>query len=663
VTVPQLVRIIGWGFASLVLSIVTWALVVSLGSAVSLPYQQAMALLAWAALANPALLVTITAWLSPLFLTNIALWPAVYLLDVAVLFLLLRESLRRLRDAWRGVPSLPLRPPSPLETTLLAALIGFVGVSVAAVWEPLQLFVASWATAAPDDRLSWMGRLTGSIYLGQIPGATGVRAVLHLLIAIGFACYVAFVMSLDDIRRWWVHLTASASLASSLALAEYFGLTDLRAYRPAQFPLTYVDGTRRLMGLSAHPGWFAEFLLFATPGFIIAWNDLHRRGRQFLALIISVTLLAGFLTLTRSYLLAMVGGALGIGLAIVRTNRSRTSAREFFSPAKRKLLLAAAITALAVLGLAEFAFNGAISSRYKHLFNVSDRFYYIPSTIGLLQEAPSGVGLGLHAQAYNSFFIPYAHGWQRDHDTAHNQWLHLGAERGPFAPVFYTILLLTPLVLLVQRQRREAPADRALSLAVIGVLASLLVHGLTQFYFYLRVSELLSAVVLATAWRMLFAPSTSTRRTPTYVLAIIGFALVVILGWSARQHVRTQRYLWPTLHSIAPDRGGWMSDRITILIPASTRYFTTEMTAMEAPKSVSISIEGIPTVEYPLEKQMTRRVLIELDPWPNSIRCPFRRVTLHCPVTVSERALNPLGSDRKLGIFLGDIRVDPMDRP
>jgi O-antigen ligase len=86
----------------------------------------------------------------------------------------------------------------------------------------------------------------------------------------------------------------------------------------------------------------------------------------------------------------------------------------------------------------------------------------------------TGVGLGNYAEAYAAYKVA---GWDDPLGHAHNFYINIGAEAGTIGLAAYLVFLVCATTLSVRRAlQADNPWDRALAVAVIGVLAARLVQ-------------------------------------------------------------------------------------------------------------------------------------------------------------------------------------------
>jgi hypothetical protein len=453
----------------------------------TVPHFQCLALFMLVALWDERRLLHVFAWLSPFFLANIYLRAGVYILDAAMALMLFADAARRLfrPAAARALEAPGGGLPFPRLAFLGAAL--FVGASLGAAIEPLRLFRQSFASASPLGMLTPWGEVVVSIYTGILPGGEGLRMLGTLLLSLGVLEFCYRRVDADFARGLMFSFGASLCLTAFLGLAEFAHLADLgRPYR--EKGLDYVDGRRRLMAFALHSGWLAEHLAMTWPFLIPAWAVLHRRGRQGLIVLGAGLAVAAILTRQRSLWLVMA--VMAAGGAAMMFWQIRQGRAQWLKEHRGFLLKAAAAT-LAVLALADFGFGGILSARLGTLLRYQDRLYYSHSTFGMLREAPAGVGLGLHARVYDGLFLPKADFWQEDHQTAHNTWLHVAAERGPIAALALAVFLGGILWSGWKRARKLNRPDRAVAAAYALGLVGIAIDSLVQYVFYIRVIEMM----------------------------------------------------------------------------------------------------------------------------------------------------------------------------
>lgn len=395
------------------------------------------------------------------------------------------------------------------------------------------LFVSAFGLIAVRLHLQCEAAITGGDFLHSIythySGAQmfGLRAWLDLALSIALAGALADAPPPIAWRRRVAASFAGGMVAASiLGMLDYAGALSLEWWRPSNLYITRF-GYRRLQSLYWHSGWFAQPVSVAAAWALAAavvggWSR-SRFGRIAAGGAFGVLAFAQLLTMQRGGWLALGAGSLAVAGLAFATSGSRETRRRMLA----RGAAAAGLAAVAVAGLA--AVNAPFRARLGEMAAFRDRSTIWRGAVGMIARYPlTGVGMGNYHFTHLVLYTPETpESLADDRTTAHQTTLHLAAERGVFAAGLHLAIVAAALLATWRAARGsrvegdETPAAaeppgpdpepapdpdaawrRVEALAVFGALIALLVDGLFQYIFYLRVTELLfwMHVGAALAW-------------------------------------------------------------------------------------------------------------------------------------------------------------------
>ncbi|MBI1784657.1 O-antigen ligase family protein, partial [Candidatus Sumerlaeota bacterium] len=254
---------------------------------------------------------------------------------------------------------------------------------------------------------------------------------------------------------------------------------------------------RRLQSLFWHSGWFGQYLAAVAPAtlaFAAVEKNIRRRA-AWLAL-------AGFLgftqllTMQRGEWLAFLAGCAAIGGSLILASAG-DSRRKII----RRAIAVAGGAFLFVFLLA--AAHTPLRHRIGEMVQVRDRWTIWSGGLHLAGKFPSaGIGLGNYSVMHHvSFDEDNPLSLADDRTTAHNVYIHVFAERGIYAILFFLLLFWGTIWSLLRTSVAGGGTgfERAERLALLGGLTALAVDGVFQYTFYIRMTEVLFWIFLAFA--------------------------------------------------------------------------------------------------------------------------------------------------------------------
>lgn len=359
----------------------------------------------------------------------------------------------------------------------LALWIGMAASAFPAVW---------YLAAAPDFRppgpfvwetLSW------TLFGPATMPTWGLRSVFNWTTGILIAWVACKEATPEKAKSLLLFGALGTVAACVVGLASYVGFFSLEGWRADNPDLARMSA-HRLMGLAGHSGWFAEWIVLTWPGLLLLFPGGPRR-KALSALGLALVMTALLLTMARAgWLSAIVAGS----LAVLFYGRRRLLQYKGYIG-----FLAAAGFVVVALGL--LLAGSQLLPRLQNLLRFQDRWNYYISTYHLLAISPVGTGLGMHFMTYESLFTPFHVFWQYDHVTAHNTWLHVLVEQGPWQALLLGAGVAGVFVRGWSGYKRSSGETRrilfVLSLAFTGVM----VESLAQFVGYIRVAEIMTWVL------------------------------------------------------------------------------------------------------------------------------------------------------------------------
>jgi O-antigen ligase len=424
-------------------------------------------------------------------------------------------ALAALVTAWRGGSARPSR--------LDGGVVAFVAIGLLSLW-PLAYLPPS---GAPRH---WPG------LLAALPDAQawGVlftwRSAVDLLLGWGLFAAVRRHFAGRSLRP--VGLAVAVGVAASLLLGfcEALGWLDLWSYRPIGLPL-YDD---RLHSLFFHSGWFAEYLVLATPFAVGALAIGGRASRGAGTGLAAAAGAARRLTQQRGgWLTGLAQLAVLAALALPAWRRADRSA--FWRGVRRlaAVTIVAALLLAAALAVRDDMREGLEARLGRAVSDLSARTWVWRASVDLTLERPLvGWGLGIFSplldSRYPSKVNPGGHqeGWL----TAHSLYFHLLIERGALGLLAGLWVVWLAVGAMRRQHRLGTSPERSLTAGLFASLVGFAVYGLVQYMFFLRSIAWLSWALLGAvaalpgAAAQVGSVGSARRRRLAWVL--VGAALV-----------------------------------------------------------------------------------------------------------------------------------------
>ena len=530
---------------------------------------------------------------------------------------------------------------------------------------PLCLGALLFASALPGILLAlynyirmggsnWPMNLTGMALWGPATAAEwSIKALFNWCTGLGIAVVAARRATPLRVARFMKFGGIGLTAWSAAALLNWAGampLGELRAANPD--PLQ----AGRLQGTAGHPGWFGQWIVLFWPGILLWTQGAGRKRRAVILLALVPAALALVLTAARAaWLGAGIAGVFG-ALYIYRQR-----------PELSRLLLYGVI-ALVVLSIGGVGIGGdVLVRRLRHLLALTDRANYYASGLVFLREYPLGIGIGMHYAFYENWFTPFFHNFQWDHVTSHSLPLHMLIENGPAVPLLMFGAIAALLLELRRAWPQFGPGLKAIVVALWMGLAGILIDGVAQYVFYLRVVELI-------VWTMIgfsLGLCRSEAREPALARRTWGgAALLVLCGalaiWTATERLGRPLIEQPLGHwgAVAGAKPAayerWMGKSLRVPIDPEARRVEFTVYRKFAPAAVTIRWPDGVDEQFALAEEESHTVARDLDPAAETgALAPRRWLEIHADSAHTPKLWLPGSGDaRRLGLYITDFRVE-----
>jgi hypothetical protein len=639
------------------------------------------------------------AFLAPLLLYNQNDSTGIYFITNSILLLLFRDYLLQLIRLVRS----PQKPENPSEgenpglsgqststaqhTNLVLVVSGYclalyLVLTLAASLNVFPYFVTELAKQPVNPDVNPVTHFTLNALFSTTHGALGWFVPIQTLMCIGLMDYWRRNGTRDNIQTFLGLLCLGMVIACVLGLLDYFGLLELRKYRPGWEPLNYIHGTRRLMSFAQHSGWLAQLMVMTAPILLLLGGSKQLTRKVALPLL-GLFILCGILMLQRALWLVSFAMVALIGFQVFF--RQNVAWRHFFRE-NIKAILGISAGCLVLVIAADLMTNHTISRRLVSVLQYRDRLYYFYSSFFLLGNAPWGFGNGMHHYIYTCIFVPFADFWQEDHGTAHNFWLHLSVERSPLAASAITASVL---LLLGQawKHRLHVPSPdkrilQALTLSLLGIL----MYGMFQYIFYMRIIEILFFIFMGMVWNRLAehgltsqsdgasdssARSAQINPRATLLIRVVGLPLLIaspLMLFNSQQKFHEE--IVPELAPISIHDGRiWTGEHWSVALPCSAEELEMTVFGFLRDRQLRVVVEASPGGEPIVEERTIpggegtnsgEAVYIRLafTPYDAPVWRKYRWLRLTCDPPFQEAELNPNGSGRTLGFYMNHVQTE-----
>jgi O-antigen ligase len=295
-------------------------------------------------------------------------------------------------------------------------------------------------------------------------------------------------------QRLWLLAALALGVLWSVVLGFLadWGLLSLDWLRP-----TWEHGYRtfRFQSVATNSGWYAMWLVLILPflagAAFFPGTGLGRGWRWMARAVFILGAAALFFTVARGgWLAGLLGCGLTSGLALRAWLRDKGFRRRGWMTAGACVL----VLLILVGGLAIAAkHDRRIGIRLQTLLDASGRVDIWRVSLRLWRERPLlGVGLGNYYQS--TLTLPPRESFKdgKAKGTAHNTYLHVLTERGPFALAALLTIVLVAAWRVGKRpsERRDAGRVDWWMASALGMFTAWLVYGTVQYMFVLRLHDL-----------------------------------------------------------------------------------------------------------------------------------------------------------------------------
>lgn len=422
-------------------------------------------------------------------------------------------------------------------------------------------------------------------------------------------------------------------------------------------------GYRRLMSLAGHSGWLAQYMVLFFPALWLGVGK-GRRGQIFVAWATMLTAAAILLTFQRA-------GWICFGLSLLlclfwfwresRRGDSHIGATPLVGRLKWTTLpaLMAGGIAVAVVAAAALKWDTVIH-RLSEITELGDRINYFVTGAHMMQRAPMGVGLGLHGLVYVSQFLPYSQWYMHDNLTAHNTWLTVLIEQGPFALIGWAGVFVI-VALTLKRILREPDSNRRWQGLMFWTgLAGILAYSFFQFIFFIRVIEVgiwFIGLVLVREFG-----NREARAIPGWrqVLALAACFQIICLPLNHYMQFPNRGLLGDF------DNGYevWTTDRIEVAIDDEATRIEFDLYSKLGDQAVKITYPDGVVDDFVMEAEEFKSISREMAP-ANNFPGPFNVFVMTAAKTGIGNEWMPIKPDgtenedrRKLGVYMTGFRYE-----
>ncbi len=424
------------------------------------------------------------------------------------------------------------------------------------------------------------------------------RAAANLLIGWGLFRAVRKTFDQQSIRQLGIAFLVSLTGVLLIGVTTQVGLFDLDSFRPRYGIHRPIERLQSVFFLS---GWLAEYLVIVAPLATAALWTGGKWGRRATLPFVGLTLAALVFTQQRGAWLVGLIQAAACGAIWLRSilKRGLHPHQVWIGGG---VLVAVTLGTIGVMS----GINNPLMERVRSAsYGLEGRAPLWSAALEMATERPAaGWGLGSFAPVYDLFRPPGTEGARHSHNTVHNLYLHLLAERGILG-VLACGLLFASAVSSVRTPRED---NFAFSFALVLSLVAILVYGLVQYLFYIKNVAWLIWIVFGAIAAI---ASTQEPKWTTTVSKVLGALAVLVtilrlvflhppalvgnqtFGFHEAETSSGRPLLWTEAH--ASQRILWQ-DEVLILSLANGHP-----RAGQTPVSVLVSINGVPARKLLIE--------------------------------------------------------------
>ena len=441
--------------------------------------------------------------------------------------------------------------------------------------------------------------------------------------------------------RFAYALIAGLLVWAVVGILEFYGfvaLGELRGFYAADVMTNAY--APRLESVSGNPGWFAQYVVFALPYFVVllAQETAARLRVALFGLALALVLLVLILTYQRGgWTAASVELCCLAGGSVYAAWQGREGAtRRAGIALARTIALLALVIAIAVSLLYLSVKSGAHPGGASALSAYAERFARLTNSPERIQYASAGFAIGKlypilgggsesFGLRYRELYLPpdslYSDTQPKlDPTSAHNVYLQTFAGKGTVGVALLVAICAGALWACVRTMARSGRVGRPLlvSLAMGGVsIVGFLVYGVVQEVFYVHALQILFFFSLG----FVAAITDGTLTWPAKARRTLGIALAVAFVLHLGYHdgypgparlVRPLVEPWG-LYTEEQDTDGtffrWTTDRAVFRIPPEASTFTLRVKPGSSKMQVvKVVICGVQSGEFALEDHEWHRL-------------------------------------------------------
>jgi len=502
---------------------------------------------------RPLLPLYILALVLPFFGNNPGGAHALYIVDILLIVTLLRWLLP---FVWR-------RSPQIKGSSAFPWIVLFLFVTILSLIPMRHELYKAWLWVGGNP----LGMLRQIYSAYAVDAFWSFRMTLDLCLSVLFYFFmINNLKNREELHRIGFIALSSYFLSLVIGIFDYHRLIDLTFFRPEN-PDILRFGYRRLMSLFSHSGWYAEYLvilapLYFGPALVRAGTSGHKVGPDsgpggLTGRVVPSLLRAGMVFLPVSYGVLFTyqrGGWLAFiaSISVLIWLLYSDRIRRIICKRKKIVFVSAVAFAAAIAAVLLFArgHDTPLAARISKIAEGRDRTVIWRQALSLYGQKPLlGIGAGNYYFYHRSCF-PQDHPWfHSDKVTAHSTYIHILTERGPFALLFYMMILVTAFhgASAAFRLSRNDPFMRGFSAALLSSLTAIVVYGIFQYIFYLRIIELMCWAIFAlsaAAPQLAGAPHLAAPENtrPAMLKSVLFLCCLLFFQHTSRDHFFWSRY-------------------------------------------------------------------------------------------------------------------------
>jgi len=427
-----------------------------------------------------------------------------------------------------------------------------------------------------------------------------IRHVLDLFISILFFYFVINnLRSEAQLRNIGLSALAGLLIAIISGILDFHKVIDLTFFRPLN-PDIQRFGYDRLMSLFYHSDWFAQYMVVLAPFFLAPFFIHGKKWKKGTVLLGFLILYAVIFTYQRAAWLAFLASVLVLvlfgGGGFLKRFNLRRLLYVFF------IILFVLVVGFYALFLTRAGVLTALAQRARQTFFYEDRTRIWDQALLLYEKKPLlGVGVGNYYYYHRSTFPPGHPYYRFDKVNAHNTYLQLLTERGPFALILFLLLFYHAMRagVLVFRKSEEGSKRRIISGAAVASLTAFAFYGMAQYIFYIRIVELIFWFILGLVAHMALQYDNGINASSQRACAstVKGFVLLLFLLLVLFQSSTRDLFFWNEYKNNESFMGSWVDSWNEFRIRCSeevleARFVVLHPDAAKRPVHVDMFVNG-----------------------------------------------------------------------